>query len=249
MSSALVKRYVEKLNLTVSDDVLQRIASSLEDIRANQLQTLPMVCQESDCVFAQTCPLQKEGVAPKGSLCPIEKMLIDEWTSLYAFSLGVDSQDFVELSMLADIIEAEVYDRRTSGDISMNQLFEMQAVGVDNHGDPILRKEPAVALAVKMMMKKRKDDIRRAFLATRETRAKYKQLESEDITTQFSRIREEVEAMRKELPAPREDLDFEDASVHASDAGKTEETSDKQVHAAEGEDPFGYTGPVEEVVP
>jgi hypothetical protein len=203
MSSDLIKKYVDKLNVQLPKDKLERISASLEEIRE------------------------------LGKMCPIEQMLIEEWAQAYAISLGIDTQDFVELSMLADIIEAEVYDRRTSGDISLNELFDMQAVGVDSHGDPILRKEPAVALAVKMMMKKRKDDIRRSFLATRESRAKYKQLESEDITTQFSKIRAEVEGKRKELPEPEENLDFETEDTR----GDSQEAGYESVPELEGPHP------------
>ena len=160
-------------------------------------------------MFAKTCPLQKRAIAPKGKPCPVEMMLIDEWTMLYASSLAIDTQDFVEVSMLADIVEAEVYDRRTKGDISLNQLFDEQSVGVDKNGDPILRKEPAVALAVNLMMKKRKDDIRRMFLATRESRAKYKKVDAEDITTQLSRIRAEMEKQAAKLPPIGDVLDVE----------------------------------------
>jgi len=207
----LVKKYLDDLNITIPDDKLQKINSSLEEMAENHLQSLPMVCKGAQCIFAETCPLQQQGVAPIGELCPVERMLIDQWARAYAASLQIDTQNFVELSMLADIVEAEVYDRRTSGDLSLNMLFDMQAVGVDKNGDPILRKEPAVALEVKMMMKKRKDDIRRAFLATREVRAKYKQIESEDITAQFAKIRADIEAKAKQLPEPAgENLDFED---------------------------------------
>lgn len=207
MSKALVKNYMDGLIQSLPQEDQTLVMQDLQELRDNQLQSLPMICEASECIFAKTCPLQKRNIAPRGKPCPVEMMLIDEWTMLYAASLAIDTQDFVEVSMLADIVEAEVYDRRTQGDISMNSLFDNQAVAVDKNGDPIMRKEPAAALAVNLMMKKRKDDIRRMFLATRESRAKYKKIDSEDITTQLSRIRDEMERQAKKLPPVGDVLD------------------------------------------
>ena len=212
MSSSLVRKYMDQLNLTLPDSDIEEIAMDLDEIRENQLHSLPMMCEGPLCPFAKTCPLQKKGVAPIGKRCPVEMVLIEDWTQKYAVSLGIDVQNYVELSMLADIIEAEVYDRRTQGDISINKLFELQAVGEDSHGNPIMRREPSVALQVNLMMKKRKDDIRRQFVATREIKAKYKQIEVEDLPTQLARIRAEIEGKRELITGPEESLDIPEAN-------------------------------------
>lgn len=195
-----MEKHLEK----VPEEKKIAIAKSLTEMIEQQGSYIPMVCEASECPFAKQCPLQQESIAPKGQLCPVEKALIEYLTVQYAQSLGIDTQNYIEMSMLADLVEVDVYDRRTSADLSLKGFFDEQAVGVDKMGNIVLRKEEAVAMAVKTKLKKRKDDLRRMFMSTREVKAKYKLKDTKDFSQMLAALRDANEEAKGKLPPAEE---------------------------------------------
>jgi len=53
--------------------------------RTSMFASIPMRCESEKCIFAQTCPLLKENLAPKGNPCPIEMSIVSQFTTdIYA---------------------------------------------------------------------------------------------------------------------------------------------------------------------
>lgn len=192
----------------MSEELATMLPTSIEQLVAQKSAVLPMRCLAAKCIYALNCPLQQAGTAPKGESCPIEKLLIGYMTEQYVASLGIDPQNYVEMSMLADIIEMEIYDLRVSGELSISALLIDQAVGVGSDGEPILRKEASPALDAKLQIKKHKDTLRRAFLATREIKAKYKMREVKDFSQMLSDLRRLSAEQAAALPEERKILDL-----------------------------------------
>jgi len=192
----------------MSEELAAMLPTSIEALVGQKSAVLPMKCLAAKCVYALSCPLQQEGKAPKGESCPIEKLMIGYMTEQYVASLGIDPQNYVEMSMLADIIEMEIYDLRVSGELSISALLIDQAVGVGPDGEPILRKEASPALDAKLQIKKHKDTLRRSFLATREIKAKYKMRELKDFSQVLSELRRKSLEEAEALPEPRKILDL-----------------------------------------
>jgi hypothetical protein len=207
----IVEKYLKDLVKDLPEHKKHAIASSLEEIVETHCSSLPMECKGKDCRFARKCPLFQEDIHPMGMPCPIEKMIIEYLILSYGRDLNVDTQNFVEMSMLADMVEAELYDRRTSGDISIGDFFDHQAVGIDPKGNPIMRKEESVSSLIKAKLKQRKDSIRAQFLATREAKAKYKIRETKDYTQIAAEARAMIEMQQKGyLPEAGRLLDIEE---------------------------------------
>ena len=127
-----------------------------------------------NCYMADRCPVQKAKCAPISNPCVIEMMLIDEWERAYIVDLDVDMQSKVELDMVRDMIEADLIDWRTSHEIATNGIFDLQAIGIDERTKkPIIRKEEAIAIGIKLKFKTRKDKLREDLMATRKIKAKF----------------------------------------------------------------------------
>lgn len=207
----LIKKYATKHGDSLDPAQLQGLEDELEDVIDGLHLTLPMKCEAAECPFASRCPLYKRRIAPKGELCPIEQMVIEHSAEMLRQTLGIDPQNYVEMSMVRDYIEAEVLDRRASNYLSLNNYFDLQAVGVDREGNAIVRKEEGIDVQIKLKFQKRKDDLRRMFMATREVKAKYKLSENLDASKLLAIIRGSIEEKKKELlPAEIKNLDIPD---------------------------------------
>ena len=51
--------------------------------RTSMFSSIPMNCEASKCTFADTCPLLKENLAPRGKPCPIEMSIVSQFTAEY----------------------------------------------------------------------------------------------------------------------------------------------------------------------
>lgn len=161
-------------HMTIPEANIPLLMKSLRTLNKNVMKfSAPLVCLGPKCSSSGRCPLLKAGVAPLTHACPLELMLIDQWEKEYVDDLGIDMQSKVELDMVRDLIEADLIDWRTSGDLAANGLYDWNTIGVTDNGKPIVRKEEAVSLSIKLKIKTRKDKIREELLATRKIKAKF----------------------------------------------------------------------------
>jgi hypothetical protein len=191
-SSKKIKEYLPS-SVKLPDADLKEVIHDLEALQTGAISRLPLRCTGPECRYAKDCPLQKKNVAPIGEACPIEQLLINTWVTEFISTLNIDSEDSIELSMLYDLVEAELLDMRTSQDLAIKDYIEEQAVGVDSQGRIVYRKEKAIALEVKEIAKKMKSNIRQQFLATREMKAKYRKEDDVDPSTFASTLVQEFE--------------------------------------------------------
>lgn len=161
-------------HMTIEQEKIQALSGSLRTLTKNIIKSSsPLTCLGPKCYSAARCPIQKAGVAPISHPCPIELMLIDQWEADYIEDLGIDKQSKIELDLVNDMVESDLMDWRASHELATNGLFDWNAVGVADNGSPILRKEEAVAIGIKLKFKARKDRVREDLMATRKMRAKF----------------------------------------------------------------------------
>jgi len=117
--------------------------------RTSMFSSIPMNCESIKCIFASTCPLLKENLAPKGKPCPLEMSMVAQFTSEYMDQLDVHEENLVEVSMIRDLVDQEVqYLRKTK-------------------------------LLLEDRLHKRRKDLRNQLLATREAKAKAGQMQAD----------------------------------------------------------------------
>lgn len=134
--------------------------------------SIPMNCEGSKCVFASTCPLLKENLAPVSNPCPIEMSIVSQFMEEYIQQLDVHPDNLVEISMVRDLVDQEVQYIRKTKLLAKENFIQENIVGVDDSGRPILKKELHLAVELEDRLHKRRKDLRNQLLATREAKAK-----------------------------------------------------------------------------
>lgn len=140
--------------------------------RSSMFSSIPMNCEASRCIFASTCPLLKQNLAPKGNPCPIEMSIVAQFTSEYMEQLDVHPDNLVEVSMVRDLVDQEVQYIRKTKLLAKEHFVQENIIGVDKDGSPILKKELHIAVELEDRLHKRRKDLRNQLLATREAKAK-----------------------------------------------------------------------------
>lgn len=184
---------------TYSDEDKQRVAEMVRPQRTktSMFSSIPMTCEAHKCVFADTCPLLKESLAPKGNPCPIEMSIVSQFTSDYMDQLDVNPENLVEVSMIRDLVDQEVQYIRKTKLLAKEHFIQENVIGVDQDGQPILKKELHLAVELEDKLHKRRKDLRNQLLATREARAKIGQTQLDTAQT-ISDILSKVQMIEKE---------------------------------------------------
>lgn len=165
--------------------------------KTSMFSSIPMTCEHIKCVFADTCPLMKENLAPKGSPCPIEMSIVSQFTGDYMDQLDVNPENLVEVSMIRDLVDQEVQYIRKTKLLAKEHFIQENVIGVDQDGQPILKKELHLAVELEDKLHKRRKDLRNQLLATREARAKIGQTQLDTAQT-ISDILSKVQQIEKE---------------------------------------------------
>jgi len=145
--------------------------------RTAMFSSIPMNCEADRCIFASTCPLLKENVAPKNKPCPIEMSMVAQFTEEYLEQLDVNPNNLVEVSMVRDLVDQEVQYMRKTKLLAKEHFIQENVIGVDQDGQPILKKELHLAVELEDKLHKRRKDLRNQLLATREAKAKVGQVQ------------------------------------------------------------------------
>ena len=145
--------------------------------RNAMFSSIPMNCESERCIFAATCPLLKENLAPRGKPCPIEMSMVSQFTSEYLEQLDVNPNNLVEVSMVRDLVDQEVQYLRKTKLLAKEHFIQENIIGVDQEGQPIFKKELHLAVELEDKLHKRRKDLRNQLLATREAKAKVGQVQ------------------------------------------------------------------------
>ena len=160
----------------------EQINKAIELVRPQKTRTamfssIPMNCEAEKCVYASTCPLLKETVAPKNNPCPIEMSMVSQFTTEYLEQLDVNPNNLVEVSMVRDLVDQEVQYMRKTKLLAKEHFIQENVIGIDQDGQPILKKELHLAVELEDKLHKRRKDLRNQLLATREAKARVGQVQ------------------------------------------------------------------------
>jgi len=172
--------------------------------RSSMFSSIPMTCEAQKCIFADTCPLLKQNLAPKGNPCPIEMSMVSQFTMEYMEQLDVHAENLVEVSMIRGLVDQEVQYLRKTKLLAKEHFVQENVIGVDENGTPILKKELHLAVELEDKLHKRRKDLRNQLLATREAKAKAGQMQMDsaqaisDILYKVQSIQIEKEKLLKQ---------------------------------------------------
>jgi len=198
--------------------------AALNELRSTKTKTamfasIPMTCKAEACVYQDTCPLQAKDMAPKGSPCPIELRIMVQFAEDYMEELNVDPANLVEVSMIRDLVDQEIQYIRKAKLLAKDGMIQDSVIGIGNNGEPIISKQLHLAVDLEDKIHKRKNELRKNLLATREAKAKVGQGNldtAQTLSNIFEKIREvDLEndrLMRRKLGIETKD-DYIDAQV------------------------------------
>lgn len=172
--------------------------------KVSMLSLIPLHCKGPDCIYAPMAPsLHKE--APDNSKpCPVESAAVHEFFWDYVEELGVDVQRMVEVSMVRDLVDQEIQQLRKTIVLSQEDFIQENVVGLDPQGNVVTSKDLHKAIDYEERLLKRKEKIRNALLATRESKVKHGQGQADGATV-IANILDEVrkveQARQRELRA------------------------------------------------
>ena len=169
--------------------------------RSAMFSSIPMNCEAEKCIFATTCPLLKENLAPKNKPCPIEMSMVAQFTTEYLEQLDVNPNNLVEVSMVRDLVDQEFQYLRKTKLLAKEHFIQENIIGIDRDGQPILKNELHLAVELEDKLHKRRKDLRNQLLATREAKAKVGQVQldtAQAISDIIGRV-QAVESQREKL--------------------------------------------------
>lgn len=105
--------------------------------------SIPMLCRGQECAYADVCPMLQQGFDPTGERCPLEISLILTRFEDYKEEFGVQEEDFVDMSLIKDLIDYDIQLMRAENKMAIDGDFtEENVVGIDDStGDPIVQKK------------------------------------------------------------------------------------------------------------
>lgn len=165
--------------------------------RTSMFSSIPMNCEATKCVFADTCPLLKENLAPKGNPCPIEMSIVAQFTADYMDQLDVLPDNLIEVSMIRDLVDQEVQYIRKTKLLAKEHFIQENVVGIDESGQPILKKELHLAVELEDRLHKRRKELRNQLMATREAKSRMGQTQLDTAQT-ISNIIDKVRVLESE---------------------------------------------------
>lgn len=123
--------------------------------------------------------------------------MVAQFTSDYIEQLEIHPDNLVEISMVRDLVDQEVQYMRKTKLLAKEHFVQENIIGIDQDGQPILRKELHLAVELEDKLHKRRKDLRNQLLATREAKAKVGQMQV-DSAQAISEIMYRVQAIQLE---------------------------------------------------
>jgi hypothetical protein len=103
--------------------------------------------------------------------------MVSQFTAEYLEQLDVNPNNLVEVSMVRDLVDQEVQYIRKTKLLAKEHFIQENVIGIDQDGQPILKKELHLAVELEDKLHKRRKDLRNQLLATREAKAKVGQVQ------------------------------------------------------------------------
>ena len=96
------------------------VATQLKSLKHGIMVRTPMICRGPECSVKDWCSLYELGVHPLLKPCPLEIAHVEHLMTTMISNLGIDTDNAIEMSLLGDLVQAEIMDMRATGEIAKN---------------------------------------------------------------------------------------------------------------------------------
>lgn len=202
-------------------------------VKTGMLATIPSTCGPK-CLYGSSCPKkQNPDQFDPDANCPVESALVHQLFQGYVEDLEVDVSRFSEVALVRDLVNQDVQQMRASAVLSKEHFIQEIVAGINENGEVVTQPDLHKAVDYEDRVLKRKEKLRNALLATRESRIKAgggKMDNAQNVASMLHELREYQTQVHKQALAEQgyqhydayveedsESDDAEDAEVIDSD--------------------------------
>lgn len=187
----------KRADIELSRGQVEKLLKHLKVSTFGVSHTLPMLCRSSECPVAELCIFYKMSIAPEGERCPEEIMYMEQILPQFIKDMGVDMENYLEVSMVQEYVSALLDKRRAERMIALEgDVKEVATSVIQATGTVIYNEQVTPYTEIKDKASKKLMQLRKELLATREQRAKYKLTDEGDPSTRAAEMREKFERIQ-----------------------------------------------------
>lgn len=183
-------------------DEIQNV-SKVVSSKHGMFASVPILCQEKDCTFIQTC-MVKPAERKIGQRCPMEIAAIMSRFSQYCQHFDIDMsmdminpKDLVDVTLIKDLVNMEVAQMRVENKIAINGDFMAETLlDIDKKCQPYFGKVVSPEMQLLMTLQEKKTKVMNQLNATRKDKISSKNVSSP--TTQAIAIFKEMSELSKQ---------------------------------------------------
>jgi len=205
-------------NYMIPKENQKKLLSQLDNITNSLYGGIPIICAGPKCEMRHICPFDKQGIAPVGYSCPLERIFLEKTIREYIQSESLNMNNKDEMEKARELAECDLYIKFRTPAILSKKATAFQELSKRYHpetGQLIEEKtEVSKALEVRMKMTKRRDQILEELVSTRKGKLKHKLIKpGEDYATAAARLLKkltDVKIENAEFEIVEEDKDDEE---------------------------------------
>lgn len=202
----LSKDITDKLDKSMTPEQALKFRGHVSRMKIGISAAMPMVCAGGVKCPNKQCPLSETKIWPIGDGCPIESILITEWTKSYIDELRVDPNSRSEMILVNKLVECDIIDYRSNiGFATQEDAWTLLKVDVISDGDKTTEMTDVHPLIeIKEKIQRIRDRVLESLAATRKERYKkaqaLKQREDESIGDYLSNLKKAIKATQGKKP-------------------------------------------------
>lgn len=174
---AVRKREMFEASITDSANIWGYSALGLESKKAamTMLSTkhglyasVPILCKEVNCPYAQTCKLLGADLAPVGEPCPLETAQIEQRFLAYSEEFDLENSSFTDNVIVNEIIETDIMMERCKKLISMEILpIHDEVVNITEDGTEVTAPQVSKTIELNERLSRKRGNLFSMMKATR----------------------------------------------------------------------------------
>lgn len=162
-------------NPELEDHQIEYLDDYFETMRHNPAATATLICKGHQCEIYKHCPLAQASVnLPVGHPCPVERKLVEQWTTDLMNELGIEPDAHVDRAQVSEIVRSRLFSKRSQEILANHTALVDSYKGVDQEGNPLWESKLNPILPFFEKNTKMSEKILDSLIATRESKSRDK---------------------------------------------------------------------------
>ena len=184
--------------LSEQGEKAMKIASEMNTLKHGLYASVPIRCKASGCPYADVCPIQEMGEAPKGDKCPVEASTIEDLVERYMSEFGVEENDMVDISMIRNLVDIDISLLRCNKKLALDaDVVQDVVVGLTEDGQPISQPQINKAYELQQKLLRKRHRILTLLHGTRKDKAEAEGVTIADPSEVISEMKERLNKFKE----------------------------------------------------